>query len=195
MFTGIIETIGEVKGITQQGSNKQFEIKSSISDQLKVDQSISHNGVCLTVVNVKDDHHFVTAISETLNKSTLNDLEIGSQVNLERCTKIGDRLDGHIVQGHVDEKTKCVSVDDLDGSFKFKFAIPENGQALLIPQGSISINGVSLTVSDLDEDTFSVAIIPYTFENTVFNTLTPGMEVNLEYDVIGKYVQRQTRHR
>jgi riboflavin synthase len=137
----------------------------------------------------------VTAISETLNKSTLNDLEIGSQVNLERCTKIGDRLDGHIVQGHVDEKTKCVSVDDLDGSFKFKFAIPENGQALLIPQGSISINGVSLTVSDLDEDTFSVAIIPYTFENTVFNTLTPGMEVNLEYDVIGKYVQRQTRHR
>lgn len=190
MFTGIIESLGTVKEIRQDGGNRHIFIESDISHELKVDQSVSHNGVCLTVVSINDQAYQVTAIEETLKKSNLKRLKKGSRVNLERCTRLGDRLDGHIVQGHVDGTTTCTGVEQLDGSWKFTFKLPGDSRHLMIPQGSITVNGVSLTISDLDQKTFSVAIIPYTFDHTVFKAMTVNDLVNLEYDVIGKYLYR-----
>lgn len=191
MFTGIIETIGQVSKITTDGSNFNFTIKSPISNLLKIDQSVSHNGVCLTVVELHENFHVVTAIEETLNKTNLKELNVGSKVNLERCTKIGDRLDGHIVQGHVDGLAICKQIQNRNGSWEFTFDGEKEIERLTVNKGSISINGVSLTVVETKGQQFSVAIIPYTFENTIFNEIKVGDSVNIEYDIIGKYVLKQ----
>ncbi len=191
MFTGIIETIGQVSKITIDGSNFNFTIKSPISNLLKIDQSVSHNGVCLTVVELHENSHVVTAIQETLNKTNLKELNVGSKVNLERCTKIGDRLDGHIVQGHVDGLAICKQIQNRNGSWEFTFDGEKEIEILTVNKGSISINGVSLTVVETKGQQFSVAIIPYTFENTIFNEIKVGDSVNIEYDIIGKYVMKK----
>ena len=190
MFTGIIESVGTVKEIEQEGGNIHFTIASDISSELKIDQSVSHNGVCLTVVETGPRWHRVTAISETLNRSNLSSLEQGSQVNLERCMKIGGRLDGHIVQGHVDTTATCISVTENNGSWVFVFEHTDGRDHLTVEKGSITVNGVSLTVVDSSDTGFSVAIIPYTFEHTNFRNIRTGDTVNLEFDVIGKYVAR-----
>lgn len=186
MFTGIVETVGKVAEISSEGTNKEFAISSSISDELKIDQSVSHNGVCLTVTKVSDGKHWVTAIDETLRKSNLDQIEVGDQVNLERCMKADGRFDGHIVQGHVDTVAKVVSVKDENGSWLFTFELNEEG--LVVEKGSICINGTSLTCFNVDKKFFSVAIIPYTFEHTNFNQLAVGRSVNIEFDIIGKYI-------
>ena len=191
MFTGIIEKIGQVSKITTDGSNFNFTIKSPISNFLKIDQSVSHNGVCLTVVELHENSHVVTAIEETLNKTNLKELNVGSKVNLERCTKIGDRLDGHIVQGHVDGLAICKQIQNRNGSWEFTFDGEKEIEILTVNKGSISINGVSLTVVETKGQQFSVAIIPYTFENTIFNEIKVGDSVNIEYDIIGKYVMKK----
>lgn len=190
MFTGIIETIGVLAEIVPEGGNVHLKIQSDLTSELKIDQSISHNGVCLTVVAIEDSEYVVTAIEETLQKSALGHLQPGDQINLERAMKIGDRLDGHIVQGHVDQTGECLSVDSKDGSWIFTFKYDPSLDNITIEKGSITVNGVSLTVVDSRQDRFSVAIIPYTFENTNFHTLKPGSKVNLEFDVVGKYVKR-----
>jgi riboflavin synthase len=191
MFTGIIETIGEVSKITTEGTNFIFTIKSPISKLLKIDQSVSHNGVCLTVVELQENGHVVTAIQETLNKTNLKNLKIGSKLNLERCTKVGDRLDGHIVQGHVDGLAVCKQIQNRNGSWEFSFDGEKEVERLTVDKGSISINGVSLTVVETKGQQFSVAIIPYTFENTIFKEIKVGTCVNIEYDIIGKYVMKK----
>ena len=192
MFTGIIESLGTVRSIREEGTNKHFEIASAISGELKVDQSVSHNGVCLTVVALGPGTHTVTAIEETLNRSNLGALKVGDAVNLERAMLAGARLDGHMVQGHVDGKGTCLGIDARDGSWYFRFSYEPSPEHLLVDKGSICVNGVSLTVILLTESQqlFSVAIIPYTFENTTFGSLRPGDEVNLEFDIIGKYIGR-----
>jgi len=190
MFTGIIETLGEVTEIIKEGSNIHLKIRSSISKELKVDQSISHNGVCLTVVAVNEDEHIITAINETLIKSTIGNLKLGEEVNLERCTMVGGRLDGHIVQGHVDQKATCVSKTDENGSWLFTFEYDTSLGNITVEKGSICINGVSLTVFNSKAAQFTVAIIPYTLEHTNFKQIEVGTEVNLEFDVIGKYVSK-----
>lgn len=190
MFTGIIESLGEVKHIHQEGSNVHFSIRSSISSQLKIDQSVSHNGVCLTVVDVLHDAHRVTAIEETLKRSNLGQWQVGSLVNLERAMLSNGRLDGHIVQGHVDGTGVCTRVDDRDGSWNFQFRYKPTEEHLLVDKGSICINGVSLTVVSPIDDLFSVSIIPYTYEHTTFRSIQEGDLVNLEFDVIGKYIAR-----
>lgn len=190
MFTGIIEKLGTVKHIEKENSNVHFTLSTSFTHELQIDQSVAHNGVCLTVVNIDDTNYTVTAIDETLQKSNLNDLGIGSVVNLERCTQIGARLDGHIVQGHVDQTGVCTSVENLDGSWKFSFEYQPKDGNVTVGKGSICINGVSLTVVDSEVNSFSVAIIPYTFENTSFRDIKIGSRVNLEFDIIGKYVAR-----
>lgn len=190
MFTGIIESLGKVVQIQPEGSNIHFTIQSAVSAFLKVDQSLSHDGVCLTVVDVKPGQHTVTAIQETLTRSNLNSWKIGSLINLERAAKINDRLDGHIVQGHVDTIGKVISISETDGSWYFSILFPEKEQHLLVDKGSVTVNGVSLTVVNPLEDTFSVAIIPYTFENTNFKNLKVGSTVNLEFDIIGKYLTK-----
>lgn len=191
MFTGIIETLAEVKDIQIEGSNIHFTLASDIANELKVDQSVSHNGVCLTVVKIMDDQYVVTAIEETLNKSNLGDLKVGDQVNIERCTKVGGRLDGHIVQGHVDQTGICTDKEDKDGSiiFTFQYNVDPSGY-FTVEKGSITVNGISLTVVDSIDDKFSVAIIPYTLEHTNLKDVQPGDKVNLEFDIIGKYVAR-----
>ncbi|MGO3183028.1 MAG: riboflavin synthase [Aequorivita sp.] len=188
MFTGIIESVGEIAHLTKEGENLQIEIKSPLAQELKIDQSVSHNGVCLTVVEIKDNSYIVTAIKETLDKTSLNSLEEGSLVNLERAMKMGDRLDGHIVQGHVDGVAKCISVKEEDGSWVFTFEY-KNSEFTTVEKGSITVNGVSLTVVNSKKEQFSVAIIPYTFENTGFKDIEVGTKVNLEFDIIGKYVK------
>ena len=188
MFTGIIETLGTIIDIQKEKSNITFTIKSSISDELRVDQSLAHDGVCLTVVKVANNMHKVTAIDETLQKSNLNKWEINSKVNLERCTKINERLDGHIVQGHIDCVAICEKIEDVSGSWKFTFKANEASKKLIVEKGSISINGVSLTVVNSTGNFFSVAIIPYTYKNTSFCNIEKGSLVNIEYDIIGKYV-------
>ena len=188
MFTGIIETVGEIYQLTREGGNLHIEIKSTISKELKIDQSISHNGVCLTVVEINDDSYVVTAIKETLEKTNLKTLTKGALVNLERAMKLGDRLDGHIVQGHVDGTAICTKVQDANGSWIFTFEY-KNSEFSTVEKGSITVNGVSLTVVNSKKGEFSVAIIPYTFENTNFKTIEKGSEVNLEFDIIGKYVK------
>ena len=190
MFTGIIEGLGEVTNLQREKDNLHITVRSSLSSELKIDQSLAHNGVCLTVVALGDDTHTITAIDETLEKSNLGELQIGSRVNLERATKIGSRLDGHIVQGHVDQTGTCTKVEELEGSWMFTFEYDPGFDNITIEKGSITVNGVSLTVVGSKENSFSVAIIPYTYENTNFKQIREGNTVNLEFDVIGKYVAR-----
>lgn len=193
MFTGIIESLGTVKTLRQEGSNVHFTIASSISPALKIDQSVSHNGVCLTVVAIEEDAHTVTAIQETLQRSNLGNLKVGSLVNLERAMLANARLDGHLVQGHVDTTAECIAVETLDGSWYFRFRYLPTEAHLLVDKGSICINGVSLTVVEPHDDIFSVAIIPYTFEHTTFKTLHAGDFINLEFDIIGKYIAQYAK--
>lgn len=190
MFTGIIETQGLIKSIDQQGTNTTFWIASPISSELKVDQSVSHSGVCLTVEEIRNGLHRVTAIKETLDKTTLSDWKTGDIVNLERCMVMNGRLDGHIVQGHVDTTAICVDRKELDGSWEFRFRFPASFTGLIIEKGSISLNGISLTIFNIGREEFSVAVIPYTFEHTNIQQLRTGSRVNLEFDLIGKYVAR-----
>lgn len=190
MFTGIIENTGIVQDVITTGSNKTFWVSSPLWETLKVDQSLSHSGVCLTVEEIKNGMHRVTAIEETLSKTNLGHWQQGSVVNLERCMQINGRLDGHIVQGHVDAVAKCTSVIEKDGSWVFTFTYPGEFAALVIEKGSISLNGISLTVFNVDKNHFSVAIIPYTFNHTNISTISTGDEVNIEFDMIGKYVIR-----
>ena len=190
MFTGIVETFGEVVSLTQEENNLHLKIKSSFTNELKIDQSVAHNGVCLTVVEVDGDNYTVTAIKETLDKTNLNTLKIGDLVNLERGMKVGDRLDGHIVQGHVDQTATCIKIEETEGSWKFTFEYDASKNNITIEKGSITVNGTSLTVVDSERNQFSVCIIPYTYEHTNFNNFKVGTLVNLEFDVIGKYVSR-----
>jgi riboflavin synthase len=191
MFTGIVEAMGSVQRIDKEGTNKHFWIDCPFTSELKIDQSIAHNGVCLTVVDIVGDRVYqVTAIDETLKKSNLGKLEQGDAVNLERSMLMGARLDGHMVQGHVDQTATCTEVTEEDGSWIFTFSYDDNGGNITVEKGSISVNGTSLTVVNSKAGQFSVAIIPYTYENTNFKDIKPGTEVNLEFDVIGKYVER-----
>jgi riboflavin synthase len=192
MFTGIIETLGIIKDIQKEGDNLNITITSSITNELKIDQSVSHNGVCLTVVAILDDEYTVTAIKETIIKTNLSDWKVGDIVNLERAMKLGDRLDGHIVQGHVDQTGECIFIEEANGSWYFTFKYDKKNSNITIEKGSITINGVSLTVLNSKDDEFSVAIIPYTFEHTNFKNFTIGTKINLEFDVIGKYISRLT---
>ncbi|EKF56820.1 riboflavin synthase subunit alpha [Galbibacter marinus] len=190
MFTGIIEELASVTKIESQGENLHFTIKSSIAPELKIDQSVAHNGVCLTVTSVNDHTYTVTAIKETLDKTSLGSLSVGDIVNLERAMKMGTRLDGHIVQGHVDQVGECISIVDENGSWRFTFSYDPSLNNVTIEKGSITIDGTSLTVVDSKESQFSVAIIPYTYDHTRFKQYKVGTTVNLEFDVIGKYVSR-----
>ena len=190
MFTGIIETLGRVKKIKKDQGNTHFTIQTTITNELKIDQSVAHNGVCLTVVEIFDDNYVVTAIKETLDKTNLDKLSVNEEVNIERAMKLGDRLDGHIVQGHVDQIAVCTEIIENDGSWIFTFSYDSNANNITIEKGSITVNGVSLTVVGSKSNQFSVAIIPYTSENTNFCKLEQGSVVNLEFDVIGKYVAR-----
>lgn len=189
MFTGIVEAMGEVVAVREEGSNRTFTLEAAMASELKIDQSVSHEGVCLTVVKLHGARYDVTAVKETLERTNLLVWAQGTRVNLERCLRIGDRLDGHMVQGHVDTTVRCSDVRDENGSWVFTFELPAQ-RHLLVQKGSVCINGVSLTVASLDEYSFSVAIIPYTFEHTTFHSLTPGKQVNIEFDVLGKYVER-----
>lgn len=193
MFTGIIESIGKIKSLAKEGGNLHIEIASELAPMLKIDQSVSHNGVCLTVVSLTDTSYVVTAIKETLDKTNFGQLHTGSVVNLERAMKLGDRLDGHIVQGHVDQTAVCQRVIEQNGSWIYTFSYDRSLSNITIEKGSVTVNGVSLTVVDSREGTFSVAIIPYTYEHTNFNTFEKDTVVNLEFDVIGKYVKRITQ--
>jgi len=190
MFTGIIETVGTIRSKVIQGSNLNLEVESELTPFLKIDQSVSHNGVCLTVVEIKDTSYVVTAIAETLNKTNLRYLNIDDPINLERAMKLGDRLDGHLVQGHVDQTGICESVSNQDGSWQYKFSYDASLGNITIEKGSITVNGVSLTVVNSENDSFEVAIIPYTFEYTNFNKIKKGSAVNLEFDVVGKYLKK-----
>lgn len=191
MFTGIVETQGTIKKITEKGSNKTFWIKSSISSKLKVDQSLCHDGVCLTIEDIKSNSHCVTAIAETLSKTTLGNWQPGYIVNLERSLKLNDRLDGHFVQGHVDAVGTCIKKAEKSGSWEFSFQFPETFAALINEKGSITINGISLTAFNVTGNSFDVAIIPYSVEHTNVKLVEPGKLVNLEFDVIGKYILRR----
>ena len=190
MFTGIIETLGKVEKLEKEGGNLHITIASDITSELKIDQSVAHNGVCLTAVAIDGDSYTVTAIEETLNKTNLDDLELGDTVNLERAMVLGARLDGHIVQGHVDQTAVCLSVEEKDGSWIYSFEYDPKLNNVTIEKGSITVDGVSLTVVDSQKTSFSVAIIPYTHAHTRFHTYKAGTKVNLEFDVIGKYVAR-----
>lgn len=190
MFTGIIESVGEVVGKSREGMNITFTIKSILAPELKIDQSVAHNGVCLTVIHQEKDVYKVTAIDETLKKSNLGDWNIGSKVNLERCMPANGRFDGHIVQGHVDQTAVCKAIHEADGSWVFDFSYDPALGNITVEKGSICINGISLTCFNSVEDGFSVAIIPYTYENTNFKTLKTGDIVNLEFDIVGKYIKK-----
>jgi len=190
MFTGIIEATGIIKGIENQGSNTSFYIESPISAELKADQSVSHDGVCLTVESIAENIHRVTAVDETLQKTNLSEWKIGKEVNLERCMPMNGRLDGHIVQGHVDCTGTCTEVENKNGSWLFSFDFKKEFAALIIEKGSVAINGTSLTAFNVSNHSFQVTIIPYTFEHTSIKHLQKGDKVNLEFDVIGKYIQR-----
>ena len=192
MFTGIIETLGKVTHLVTEKDNLHITIESEITHELKIDQSVAHNGVCLTVVAIDNNQYTVTAIKETLDKTNIGNLIFDSTVNLERAMKLGERLDGHIVQGHVDQTATCIDVKETEGSWLFTFEYDPKLNNVTIEKGSITVNGVSLTVVNSQKNSFSVAIIPYTFEHTNFKTFKVGTEVNLEFDVIGKYVKRLT---
>ncbi|HYF29759.1 MAG TPA: riboflavin synthase [Chitinophagaceae bacterium] len=195
MFTGIIETTGQIKQVTQSGDNHSFLIESPISPELKVDQSVSHNGVCLTVEEVIDNQHRVTAIRETLSKTNLGAWQAGDLVNLERCLAFNGRLDGHLVQGHVDATAVCIAKKEMNGSWQYTFEFPAEFGAYIIEKGSISLNGISLTVFNVTGHQFEVAIIPYTYHHTNIWLVEPGDKVNVEFDMIGKYVKRMMEQR
>lgn len=190
MFSGIIEDVGKVVKIVHHGTNADYYIESGISQEAYIDQSISHNGVCLTVVEKFENTHIVTAIQETLKKTNLGLLSVGSPVNLERSVLATTRMDGHFVQGHTDTTTECMRIESADGSWYFTFTLAKEFSPLLVPQGSVCINGVSLTVAQLDVDSFTVAIIPYTYQHTNFSSLSLGDKVNIEFDILGKYIVR-----
>ena len=190
MFTGIIETLGTIQEIEKENSNVHITIEAAITNELKIDQSVAHNGVCLTVVAINDNRYTVTAIDETLQKTNLSSWHKGDKINLERAMKLGDRLDGHLVQGHVDQVGTCIEAEETNGSWKYSFEYDHTLNNLTIEKGSITVNGVSLTVVNSKRNQFSVAIIPYTYEHTNFKTFKIGTRVNLEFDVIGKYVAR-----
>ena len=190
MFTGIIETLGIIKNLKKDNANLDITVSSVITPELKVDQSVAHNGVCLTVVATNDNEYTVTAIKETLAKSTISDWKIGDLINLERGMKLGDRLDGHIVQGHVDQTAICKSIDEANGSWYFTFEYDCNTNNVTIEKGSVTVNGVSLTVVNSKEKEFSVAVIPFTFSHTNFGNVKVGIMVNLEFDIVGKYIAR-----
>jgi riboflavin synthase len=190
MFTGIIETLGIIKDLKKDNNNLNITVSSSITHELKIDQSVAHNGVCLTVIAINNGEYTVTAIKETIEKTNLADWKVGDLLNLERAMKLGDRLDGHIVQGHVDQTGICKSIEEANGSWYFTFEYDSNLNNITIEKGSITVNGVSLTVVNSKEKEFSVAIIPYTFEHTDFKNIQIGTTINLEFDVVGKYVAR-----
>jgi riboflavin synthase len=190
MFTGIIETLGIVKDLKKEKDNLQITILSTITNELKIDQSVAHNGVCLTIIAINNDEYTVTAINETIQKTNLGEWNIGDLLNLERAMKLGDRLDGHIVQGHVDQIGICKYIEEAKGSWYFTFDYDKNISNITIEKGSITVNGVSLTVVNSKENEFSVAIIPYTYEHTNFKDFKIGTKINLEFDVVGKYVAK-----
>ncbi len=190
MFTGIIESLGKVEEILKDGDNIHFTLSCDFTSDLKIDQSLAHNGVCLTVVNIEGKKYTVTAINETLSKTNLGDWKVGDEVNLERCMKLGDRLDGHIVQGHVDQIGEVSKVEELDGSWKFYIEYDKSLNNITVNKGSITINGTSLTVVDSFDNGFSVCIIPYTFDHTNFKNFVVGTRVNLEFDIVGKYLTK-----
>ena len=189
MFTGIIEQLAEVVALKSEGRNLHISCKSSIAQELKIDQSVSHNGVCLTVADIKDEMYTVTAIKETLDKTNLSELQIDDVINTERCMKLGDRFDGHMVQGHVDQTATCIQIKEEKGSHVFTFKHKESDN-MTVEKGSVCVNGVSLTVVNSKDTSFSVAIIPYTFEHTNFKTLKIGDTVNIEFDILGKYISK-----
>jgi len=190
MFTGIIENTGIVQEVTSAGTNKSFWISSPLAPELKIDQSLSHNGVCLTIEEIKEGMHRVTAIEETLSKTNLGSWQAGDLVNLERCMMLNGRLDGHIVQGHVDCTATCIDIIDKAGSWEYSFSFPKQFAAFIIEKGSVTVNGISLTCFNIGSDRFTVAIIPYTFEHTNMSELKKGDQVNIEWDMVGKYVNR-----
>jgi riboflavin synthase len=190
MFTGIIETLARVEKIESDNSNINFTFSNKLTQELKIDQSVAHNGVCLTVVKIEGNNYTVTAIDETLKRTNLGALKVGNHVNSERCMPANGRFDGHIVQGHVDTTAKCIKVNDLNGSWEFVFEHEKNKNFVTVEKGSITINGVSLTVVESTNTMFSVHIIPYTFEHTNFHEIKPGSIINLEFDIIGKYVAK-----
>jgi len=189
MFTGIVETTGKVIEIVPDKTNTHFKIESSIGSELKIDQSVSHNGVCLTVTKVEGNKHWVTAIAETLRKSNLSQLKVNDRVNLERCMKADGRFDGHIVQGHVDQTATCQSITNQEGSYQFQFEFQPGPNSLMVEKGSICVNGISLTCFNVKPNAFEVAIIPFTWEHTNLKDLREGSSVNLEFDILGKYIQ------
>ncbi|HRP89580.1 MAG TPA: riboflavin synthase [Edaphocola sp.] len=191
MFTGIIKNIGIIKDLKKEGNNLQITVQSDLTPQLSIDQSVAHDGVCLTVVDINESQYTVTAVEETLNKTTLNSWKLGRAVNLELALQLGDRLDGHIVQGHVDGTGICTKIETAQGSHPITFSFPEQFSALVIEKGSICINGVSLTAFNVGKSTFQVTIIPYTFEHTGFKNMKEGETVNLEFDLLGKYFLRK----
>ncbi len=190
MFTGIIESLGVIRALKKDNDNLHITIATSLTNELKIDQSVAHNGVCLTVVGINDNEYVVTAIRETLEKTNISDWKVGNTVNLERAMRLGDRLDGHIVQGHVDQIGICKNIENANGSWYYTFEYDEKPKNITIEKGSITVNGVSLTVVNSQRNEFSVAIIPYTYEHTNFKNFEIGTKVNLEFDVIGKYVAR-----
>ena len=190
MFTGIIEVLGKVEQIVKEGTNVHYTVSCPLSNEFKIDQSVSHNGVCLTVVSLTEGQHTVTAIEETLNRTNIGELKVGDVVNIERAMSASARFDGHFVQGHVDTTAKCIAVETVEGSWYFSFQYNLKPEWLLVDKGSICINGVSLTVVEPKGDTFSVAIIPYTYEHTIFHKIEVGTTVNLEFDMIGKYITK-----
>lgn len=194
MFTGIIECFGVLKEKKAELSNLHLTLYSEITNELKIDQSLAHNGVCLTVVELDGDHYTVTAIQETLDRSNIDQIQIGEEVNLERCLRVGDRLDGHMVQGHVDSMAEVVKIEEEGGSTKYYFEYLKPEKLLTVEKGSICVNGVSLTVIDSKPEGFSVAIIPYTIEHTNFKNFKLGSQVNIEFDIIGKYILNQKNH-
>ena len=194
MFTGIVESVGNIKAIQIEGDNHHFTISSNISKELKIDQSVSHNGVCLTVISQNNSEHVVTAIHETIQKTNMGNLEVGQLLNLERCLKIGDRLDGHMVQGHVDDTLECSEISEENGSWRIRFKSKNINDRLIVSKGSICLNGVSLTVANSGKSFVEVAIIPYTYENTNFRKLKIGEFVNIEYDILGKYILKNIKH-
>ena len=195
MFSGIVEFLGIVTSLKKEQSNLQITVKSSFVNELKIDQSISHNGVCLTVVDITGENYTVTAIDETLNKTNLGSLKIGDVINLERCLKLGDRLDGHIVQGHVDQTATCLNAEETNGSWVYTFEYDKSKNNVTVEKGSVCVNGVSLTVVNSQENSFSVCIIPYTYEHTNFKHIQKGTVVNLEFDILGKYISKLMLHK
>lgn len=193
MFSGIVEALGEVVFLEKEQSNLHISVKADFTNELKIDQSIAHNGVCLTVVGISDNIYTVTAIDETLKKTNLGSLNAGDRVNLERCMKLGDRLDGHIVQGHVDQTAVCTSVEESDGSWTYTFDYDAAQNNITVEKGSVCVNGVSLTVVNSKDHSFSVCIIPYTHEHTNFKFIKKGTVVNLEFDILGKYISKLMR--